>query len=711
MKTQDVSRRARARTVVGLAVGVGASLVTAAGLSFGGSTVAAAAASGGPVVLDGMDPVCHATMGESTDGYIAEVLKGLQGQARNANDGSIAVVGMTESSNSCGGTIGSKMPAFLSRITPTPTVAYYTDPDVLFAGIADGSLKPAVVWVPDPVSGNTSVQTKLTSNADNIADFVNNGGGLFSNMGQYGWLSALLPTARYNSGGCNGGPAVTTAGQTAFPGLTNSLVEACWHGYFTGDTGSLVPLVDWPYPNPLDPAVAVSIGGGSVSLPKNFDLQADPTSAETGTTRVFTAVLKDNSGSPRVGVTVTFTVTSGPNAGRTQTAVTDADGKATFTVVGSGAGTDVVTLTGTIGGTLRTATVEQVWTAAPAPVVAPAPPAPVAALAPVVVPAPAPKPVAAPVVTPPAAPAIGGVQTGNGKLVVTVVPPASNGGSPVTGYTVTAQPGNHTVTLGAEGGAATIPGLKNGTAYTLVVTATNTAGVSTTSTAAVATPLTVAGTAKVTVAAKTDSAVAVRIAGPANDGGSDVTGYVVTLTDDEGNQRTVKVGAAGGVVPLKGLKAGTTYKVSVVALNAAGSSPVAQVTLSVPAKKPVAIDMAKGDKAVLIPGSSLVLTGDALFQYQSGKLTPAGLRAVKAAAAGLEGAKRLRCDGYTDGGDTAANRALGLKRAQAVCAELKRQGVDAATSVKSYGGTHHVVKGGTREDRAPNRRVVVTVVA
>jgi hypothetical protein len=53
--------------------------------------------------------------------------------------------------------------------------------------------------------------------------------------------------------------------------------------------------------------------------------------------------------------------------------------------------------------------------------------------------------------------------------------PASNGGSPVTGYTVTASPGGTTATTtGAT--AATVTGLANGTSYTFTVTAANVEG-------------------------------------------------------------------------------------------------------------------------------------------------------------------------------------------------------------------------------------------
>ena len=64
----------------------------------------------------------------------------------------------------------------------------------------------------------------------------------------------------------------------------------------------------------------------------------------------------------------------------------------------------------------------------------------------------------------------GGQYAGDGQLQ----PPASNGGSAITDYTVTSSPGSIT----AQGSASpiTVTGLTNGTAYTFTVAATNAAG-------------------------------------------------------------------------------------------------------------------------------------------------------------------------------------------------------------------------------------------
>ena len=62
----------------------------------------------------------------------------------------------------------------------------------------------------------------------------------------------------------------------------------------------------------------------------------------------------------------------------------------------------------------------------------------------------------------------------NGRVTVTFTAPASNGGRPITRYTVNASSGGITAT--GAGTSITVTGLTNGTAYTFTVRATNAAG-------------------------------------------------------------------------------------------------------------------------------------------------------------------------------------------------------------------------------------------
>lgn len=334
------------------------------------TTAKASGTGGGPIVLDGMDPVCHAGMGENTDQYIAKVVKSVYDQSTMpGNSGKIAILGTpsTGSAGGCGGSWSTLLSTkFLVQFSSRPTVEFISTSSELTTFFSTGitSTPPRMLWIPDDWGRSGTINSLFTSNAEKIADFVNSGGGLFSSYNPYGWLTALLPSAVFNNGGCNGGPDATADGTADF-GLTNTMVAACWHGYFTGNVGTLKTLVDYPYPSPTSTRKAVSIGGGSVSLPSSFTLAISPTNPSAGTPLTITATAQTISGVPQAGVVVSMTVSSGPDAGQTFTATTNSSGIATITVNTSSTGTNVYTATATVNGVVKTVSTTVTWTPAP----------------------------------------------------------------------------------------------------------------------------------------------------------------------------------------------------------------------------------------------------------------------------------------------------------------------------------------------------------
>jgi hypothetical protein len=99
-------------------------------------------------------------------------------------------------------------------------------------------------------------------------------------------------------------------------------------------------------------------------------------------------------------------------------------------------------------------------------------------------------------ITVPGAPTSPVATAGNTQASVAFVAPVSNGGSAITGYTVTSSPGGLTAT-GASS-PLIVTGLTNGTAYTFTVVANNAAGSSVASAASAAVTLFLCGTSTVT---------------------------------------------------------------------------------------------------------------------------------------------------------------------------------------------------------------------
>jgi hypothetical protein len=163
--------------------------------------------------------------------------------------------------------------------------------------------------------------------------------------------------------------------------------------------------------------------------------------------------------------------------------------------------------------------------------------------------------------------------TGNAEAKVTFSPPASNGGSAITGYTVTSNPpGGTDLNAGSTKLSHTITGLTNGTAYTFSVQAANVAGTGPASAASQkVTPFTVPG-APTSVTAISGIALAkVTFSPPASDGGSAVTGYIVTSNPSGGTD--INTGSKELSHTISSLTTGKYYTFTVQASNVAGTGP------------------------------------------------------------------------------------------------------------------------------------------
>ena len=170
--------------------------------------------------------------------------------------------------------------------------------------------------------------------------------------------------------------------------------------------------------------------------------------------------------------------------------------------------------------------------------------------------------------TPPGAPADVAAVPGDARATVSFAAPASIGGSPITHYTVTSDPGGRKA--GGENSPITVRGLTNGTPYTFTVRAANEAGTGPASDpSAAVTPVGAPDAPTKVTATWGDREAVVSFNSPA-DGGSPLTGPYYTVKSHPGG---ITVTGAGSPITVPGLTNGVGYTFTVMATNRIGNGP------------------------------------------------------------------------------------------------------------------------------------------
>lgn len=173
----------------------------------------------------------------------------------------------------------------------------------------------------------------------------------------------------------------------------------------------------------------------------------------------------------------------------------------------------------------------------------------------------------------------------------------SNGGSPITGYVVSATPSSGPAMpclsivdpTPTSGGSCTINGLTDGTSYTVSVAAVNAVGTGpaatqTSSTSSLSSNASVPGASSIVSLTPSNSSLSFIWTAGSN-GGSPITGYLASASPTSGPavpclSMVDPTPSSGGSCTITGLADGTTYTVSVAAVNAVGTGPAATQSAS-----------------------------------------------------------------------------------------------------------------------------------
>jgi fibronectin type 3 domain-containing protein len=174
---------------------------------------------------------------------------------------------------------------------------------------------------------------------------------------------------------------------------------------------------------------------------------------------------------------------------------------------------------------------------------------------------------------------------GNAQVALAWTPPASNGGSSITGYRI-----YRGTTPGAASLVATIGlvttytdvALTNGTTYYYQVAASNAAGVGARSTEVSAKPATVPGPPRnVTATRNSVKGVTLTWTAPLSDGGSAVTGYrIYRSTTSNGQTFLLAVGNVSQYVDTA-TTSGVRYYYKLTAVNAIGEGLLSSQTSAI----------------------------------------------------------------------------------------------------------------------------------
>jgi hypothetical protein len=197
--------------------------------------------------------------------------------------------------------------------------------------------------------------------------------------------------------------------------------------------------------------------------------------------------------------------------------------------------------------------------------------------------------------------------------------PASNGGSSITGYTVTSNVGGHTVNSSST--SATVTGLTNGTTYTFTATATNANGNSISSASSNSlTPASAPGAPTNLAAVVGDSSIDLSWTAPVSNGGSALTDYVVQYKLTTGGTWAT---FADGVsttpaATVTSLSNNNSYDFRVYAKNIVGTGSASAEVSSTPGAPAQVIIQSFSDLITPTIGTAVRITneGSTAYEYQ-----------------------------------------------------------------------------------------------
>ncbi|HYO40911.1 MAG TPA: fibronectin type III domain-containing protein [Nocardioidaceae bacterium] len=222
----------------------------------------------------------------------------------------------------------------------------------------------------------------------------------------------------------------------------------------------------------------------------------------------------------------------------------------------------------------------------------------------------------------PGAPTILGSRGLDGTISVGFIAPEDDGGAEVTGYQISYGGDWFDVKDAPSEGVWKVVrgGFTNGTEYVVRVRAKNKAGYGPASEPRHVVPMGTPGAPRISAVTPGDSALQVSFTPPADDGGSQITGFEVSLDGSEDWQPVAVSGGDPFFVSLTDLVNGTAYQIRVRAVNSVGAGPASDSMTGTPVSAapnaPELEDVTAGSSSVTVSFRAPTSNAGRVLGYQ-----------------------------------------------------------------------------------------------